>query len=47
MTERCDYCGRFMEHVWYQTGEHDDDWQDYWRCSRTAMHKIDNPGDYV
>lgn len=32
MSERCDYCGRFMKHVWYLTGEHDDDWQDYWTC---------------
>lgn len=46
VAERCGYCGRFMKHTWYLTGEHDCDWQDYWACSQDAQHKVDHPSDW-
>lgn len=44
--ERCEYCGRFMKHIWFQANDHDDSWEDYWTCSRNEQHKADFPRDW-
>ena len=44
--ERCDYCGRFMKHIWYLDGDEPDAWVDYWSCVKWEQHKQDHPEDW-
>lgn len=32
MSERCDFCGRFMKHHWYLATDEPNSWEDYWSC---------------
>lgn len=44
--ERCEFCGRFMKQIWFQSSDEPDSWQDYWRCSQDKKHREDHPRDY-
>lgn len=44
--QRCDYCGRFMRHVWFRVGDDPDGWDDYWSCFKDPQHKLDHPEDW-
>lgn len=32
MAAKCSRCGRFMKLGGYYTNDHDDSWEDAWRC---------------
>lgn len=46
MGEPCEYCGRFMKHVWYLATDEPDSWEDYWKCSQQDKHIKDRPRDF-
>lgn len=46
MGEPCQFCGRFMKHVWFLATDEPDSWEDYWECSRNEQHRIDYPWAY-